>query len=310
MRFLVVLAIPFLVLSAFAVACGDDEQESAVIPSPVNESDGEADWEEPEAEEGDTDGPATDRPCDDFDMDGVCDDDDDDDDNDGYTDAIEEDWGSDPLDDASVPEIEDLNPGSCSDGVDNDGDGLTDRPDDPGCPEAGPLFAPDSDDDGFPDFTEEDVGSDPLDDASVPEHEVPNPGSCADGVDNDLDGDTDDADDGCPLAGFRPVASANLGVTPSDYVGPCPAVFTFAGFITLEAGSGPVSYEFVRSDGVVSHRDPLTFDSPGTQDVSNMWQIWSVPGGGESFSGWMVIRILEPEEVESNTANFTLRCED
>jgi hypothetical protein len=92
-------------------------------------------------------------------------------------------------------------------------------------------------------------------------------------------------------------------------VGPCPKRFTFAGFITLEAGSGPVSYEFVRSDGIVSPRDPLTFDSPGTQDVSYEWTLRGVPGGGDSFSGWVVIRILEPEEYESNRANFSVTCE-
>jgi hypothetical protein len=300
MRFLLVLAVPLLVLLAFAVACGDGEKEAQVTPTPAGESDGDAaDWDAGDGVEDGEDG--AEPPPLRVDSDG-----------DDFIDSDEERLGSDPFDPASVPES---GPGGCTDGVDNDLDGLIDGAD-PDCPEEGPDLVEDSDGDGVPDIDDDDdendgfsdgdenvYGSDHLDDASVPENEDANPGSCADGVDNDLDGDTDDADDGCPLAGFRPVASANLGATPRDYVGPCPKRFTFAGFITLEAGSGPVSYEFVRSDGIVSPRDPLIFDSPGTQDVSYEWTL-----RGDSFSGWVVIRILEPAEVESNRANFTLRC--
>jgi hypothetical protein len=78
-------------------------------------------------------------------------------DDDGFDDVVEEDYGSDPLDDASLPETEDINPGSCSDEVDNDGDGLTDF-DGPGCPEPPPFELLDSDDDGFIDYNEERYG--------------------------------------------------------------------------------------------------------------------------------------------------------
>jgi hypothetical protein len=53
-------------------------------------------------------------------------------DSDGFLDAIEKRYGSDPGDSNSVPEHETPNPGSCSDGVDNDGDGAMDAADD-GC---------------------------------------------------------------------------------------------------------------------------------------------------------------------------------
>jgi hypothetical protein len=59
-----------------------------------------------------------------------------------------------------------------------DPDGIQD---DDGCPET------DADNDGFPDDQEVSLGSDPLNDASTPEH-IDLPSTCTDGIDNDLDG--------------------------------------------------------------------------------------------------------------------------
>ncbi len=47
-------------------------------------------------------------------------------DEDGYDDVTEKTFGSDPNDSASTPENEEVSPGSCADGVDNDGDGAVD----------------------------------------------------------------------------------------------------------------------------------------------------------------------------------------
>ena len=138
----------------------------------------------------------------DNDLDGLIDDDDPyctDSDGDIVSDPAEVLLGSDPNDFASFPEdsrvdaiinFQGLPVFFCSDGVDNDLDGLVDL-EDPGC------AAIDGDGDGFDDATEKRYGSDPADPASVPEHETPNPGSCSDGIDNDLNGLTDDADPAC-----------------------------------------------------------------------------------------------------------------
>ncbi len=64
------------------------------------------------------------------------------------------------------------------------------------CGEDPPL---DTDGDCFKDFIEEILGSDPNDPASTPE-DSSLPETCDDGVDNDKDGLTDDADPGCALA--------------------------------------------------------------------------------------------------------------
>ncbi|MEX0785929.1 MAG: dockerin type I repeat-containing protein [Dehalococcoidia bacterium] len=73
----------------------------------------------------------------DNDLDGLVDDDDPgcegfESDDDQYDDFVEKNFGSDPSDPSSVPEHESVNRGSCSDGIDNDGDGLTDAGD-PAC---------------------------------------------------------------------------------------------------------------------------------------------------------------------------------
>ncbi|MFN3198141.1 MAG: hypothetical protein ACE366_06955 [Bradymonadia bacterium] len=94
----------------------------------------------------------------------------------------------------------------CSDGLDNDEDGLTDFPNDPGCmsgsddDEADPPFPPqcanglDDDLDGLTDF-----GEDPRCESAADDFEGPD---CSDGLDNDGDGTPDYDRDG---DGFRDI---------------------------------------------------------------------------------------------------------
>ena len=151
----------------------------------------------------------------DNDLDGLVDADDSgcvDSDGDIVSDAMETLLGSDPSDSGSFPESALLDGVLafagfgfvfCADGIDNDLDGLTDG-DDPGCD---PI---DTDGDGFEEALEKRFGSDPGDPNSVPEHEIPNPGSCSDGIDNDLDGTTDGADTGCQIAENDDFADATI----------------------------------------------------------------------------------------------------
>ena len=143
-------------------------------------------------------------------------------DGDGVSDTSELLLGSDPNDRDSFPEDYRFDATLisfglpirlCFDGEDDDLDGLTDAAD-PGCD---PL---DGDGDTFDDLTEKNVGSDPADPASVPEHESFNPGSCTDGSDNDLDGLIDDADTGCVVATNDALADATVvpGLPFSDSV--------------------------------------------------------------------------------------------
>lgn len=70
--------------------------------------------------------------------------------------------------------------------------------------------------------------------------------------------------------------------------------------------SGTVTYRFIRNDGASAPIRTLSFQDPGSQDVETTWRL-----GGEGFSyeGWQAIRILEPTEMESDRAEFTVECE-
>jgi hypothetical protein len=68
----------------------------------------------------------------------------------------------------------------------------------------------DEDGDGFGDLAEKNVGSDWRDAASVPEHVGIAPPSCTDTLDNDADGATDAADDGCASAPNDDFADATV----------------------------------------------------------------------------------------------------
>ena len=137
-------------------------------------------------------------------------------DGDGLLDKPEDDYAAAPLGGAANSKPEALVAGNCADGIDNDTDGRTDAAD-PGCDPT------DSDSDGASDADERALDSDPynskcdgadsdgdkvIDDgcpdgppaygnpeASTPEAQIA--GTCADGIDNDLDGKTDAADSGC-----------------------------------------------------------------------------------------------------------------
>ncbi len=144
-------------------------------------------------------------------------------DGDGIPDETELLFGSDPHDATSTPEVDGNFAGliahatnHCSDGIDNDKDGLVDSAD-PDCK--------DSDGDGIPDPVEQALGSNPLDDSSIPENArfdnfliaAGYPVQlCTDSRDDDKDGLTDAADPGCnPIDsdgdGFDDITEKSLG---------------------------------------------------------------------------------------------------
>jgi len=93
----------------------------------------------------------------------------------------------------------------CSDGVDNDDDGLVDFPDDPGCEDAVDTLERESacangiddDEDGATDFPADPGCASYEDDDEFNEAPLP---ECADGIDNDRNGSIDEQDPGCVSA--------------------------------------------------------------------------------------------------------------
>ncbi len=157
----------------------------------------------------------------DYDNDGSGDICDIDDDNDFFDDSDEARYGSNARDHASTPERARIHPGSCTNGLDDDKDGLIDaaeascdldqdgiNDDADNCLEGNPDQADldgdgrgnicdnDDDGDGFFDWDEYTAGSNPWNFASQPESSW-YPAVCSDGLDNDLDLYVDGADRGC-----------------------------------------------------------------------------------------------------------------
>lgn len=106
--------------------------------------------------------------------------------------------------------------------------------------------------------------------------------------------------------GFR-VEAVLLRADPAEYVGPCPATIRFVGRITALSGSGTVRYKFVRNNEVATEERSLTFDSPGSKEVTTAWKM-----GGPSYprlKGSFHIQILYPEEIKSEEVTFEINCE-
>jgi hypothetical protein len=201
-------------------------------------------------------------------------------DHDFFSDPSETLLGSDPSAVTSTPESSMLDAVysyfgvgigvTCGDGTDNDRDGATDAAD-TGCPQI------QDDGDDFTDFTEKVFGSDPADPSSVPEHEIPNPGSCADGLDNDLDGQTDGADAGCRPAANDDFADATvIGSLPFDETEKISTA-------TRQPGDPSLScYESPQMNVWYSHTagsdDVLVADTAGS-NLETVLSVWTLSGG-------------------------------
>lgn len=101
------------------------------------------------------------------------------------------------------------------------------------------------------------------------------------------------------------VTAVRLQAGPADYTGTCPQEIVFLGRITAD-GPGTVSYRFIRSDGAQGPVQQLRFSGPGTEPVRNTWRLGAP--GKEYIQYWQVLKVLEPNEMESNKAFFNLRC--
>src|SRR5215831_2688782 len=104
------------------------------------------------------------------------------------------------------------------------------------------------------------------------------------------------------------VTSVQLQPSQPKYIAGCPITVTFNGTITTN-GPGTVRYTFTRNDGGTGPEVTLDFKSADTKEVTTTWTI-----GDDSqlpaYSGWVAIKILSPNELESSheTGAFTIGC--
>jgi hypothetical protein len=98
----------------------------------------------------------------------------------------------------------------------------------------------------------------------------------------------------------------SLSSSPADYLGNCPGVITFNGTITSDKAQ-TVTYIFTRSDNATDTQPKtLVFKKAGSRPVSTTWTL-----GGDGlpyYVGWEAVKITKPAMVESNHAEFHLRC--
>jgi hypothetical protein len=75
----------------------------------------------------------------------------------------------------------------------------------------------------------------------------------------------------------------------------------FSGRINA-TGAGDVTYQWVRSDNANTPVKTLHFSHSGPLPVSDDWNI-------KGFAtGWEAIRVLSPNQVESNKVSFRINC--
>ncbi len=101
------------------------------------------------------------------------------------------------------------------------------------------------------------------------------------------------------------VTSVSAGVDLPSYQGPCPGKLTFAGtIITAVVPKTPVTYQWVRSDGVKGPKRTLTM----TTTAAVVTDVWKVGTSGEMMRVWQELRILTPTVVKSNQASAAVLC--
>ena len=97
--------------------------------------------------------------------------------------------------------------------------------------------------------------------------------------------------------------SATVKAATPRFEGDCPVTIKLAGAINAKGSGGTVKYQFITSDGELSKPQELSFDAPGTKEISETWTI------NRSLStAWATIRILEPHAFDADPVTVNIRC--
>src|SRR6202521_2734250 len=87
---------------------------------------------------------------------------------------------------------------------------------------------------------------------------------------------------------------------------PCPAFFSFDFIITTD-GPAEVKYTWVFSDG--HDQPPIPPSKDARRGRTLFGGGWTVGKPGETFKGWIKLKVLSPNEFVSNRSSLVVRCQ-
>jgi hypothetical protein len=103
------------------------------------------------------------------------------------------------------------------------------------------------------------------------------------------------------------VTGASASAETSIGGDPCSVDIRLSGSITVEGGSGTVTYHWLGDEGVAGEDQTLEFDGPGTLDVVDDTDTRAADPSAAS-SGWHQIEVTEPQALSSEPATFEIGC--
>lgn len=104
------------------------------------------------------------------------------------------------------------------------------------------------------------------------------------------------------------IVIADLNVTPLEYTGTCPAVFTLKGQIHANKPM-TLFYKIIRSDNLPMKPIALTFDKEERKEIIHTWQIGDSTKSS-TFNEWAMIEVVYPinTKLRSNAAFLRGSC--
>lgn len=107
------------------------------------------------------------------------------------------------------------------------------------------------------------------------------------------------------------VVNATLAIDQAAYEGTCPVTLNFDGMIQSE-GEGSFEYKFLAGSSTPGFEFSLpgaqkvTFNGDGTHNYPVNFSLVVE----STVNGWARIEIIKPNQTQSNTVSFTVKCED
>ncbi len=98
------------------------------------------------------------------------------------------------------------------------------------------------------------------------------------------------------------ITDVSLTPSPSSYSGLCPVTVRTTAKITA-TGSGQAVFRWVRSDGVQSSQQSVSFSGPGTKSVTYDWQI-----NDSKDNYWIALSFSQPSSFTTNQTPFKVTC--